>query len=393
MGRPKNSDKDNKVEEKIEEKNERQKEDLSKNILNALLRGCKEDHFNDITVNPTKISTGSLVFDSIIGGGIWSGTSCRLIGPHSSGKSSQALLLMYNYLNTIPNSKGIYIQAEPRFSETLKERSGLKFVYNAEDWETGTVFVFICNVFEAIASTLEGVLNIMYENNQNLCCILDSLDQLILRKDLTDKDINEGMKVAGIPLMTKLFYRRLGLKINKYNCLMVLISQASAFIDASSRGPHAPPRPVNASGGAAAAHCMDVIAEYTPKYQKHLILEDDEKPPHSINNKILGHKCPITIRKSINEADSLSLEINIKHGQKINCVWKSMEVGQAVLQWELVKREGKTLKFTDSIIQQAKENGLELKPEIVGEKKFYDYFESNPEICNWFYEKFKSLNS
>ena len=375
----------------VGEENEQFTEDASKNILNALLRGCQDDHFNDIITISTKISTGSLFLDGILGGGISTGTSCRLIGGHSAGKSSQSLLLMYNYLQTIPNSKGFYIQAEPRFSENLQQRSGLKFVYNAKEWEVGTVFVFVCNIFEAIASTLEGILRIMHENNQNLCCILDSLDQLILRRDLVEKEIQDGMKVAGIPLMTKLFYRRLGLKINKYNCLMILISQASAFIDANSYGPKAPPRPVNASGGAAAAHCMDVIIEYTPRYNKHLILEDNEKPPDMVKNKILGHKCPIIIRKSTNETDSLSCEINIKHGQKINCIWRSIEVSQVALQWEMVKREKNTLKFTNDIIEQAKQDGIELKQEIVGENKFYNYFDENKDVCDWFYNKFKNL--
>lgn len=381
---------------KIKEKSEIEKggEDTSKNILNALMNGCKEDHFNNIHVEPSKISTGSLVFDQILGnGGVASNTSIRLIGPHSSGKTSQSLLLMYNYLQTIPNSKGIYIQAEPRFSQSLRERSGLKFVYDPKEWEIGTVFVMVSNIFEAIASTLEGLLNVMHDNGQNLCCVLDSLDQLILRNDLTEKVISDGIKVAGIPLMTKLFYRRLGLKINKYNCLMILISQSSAFIDASTRGPHAPPRPVNASGGAAAAHCMDIIAEYTPKYQKHLILEDDEKPPHPVSNKILGHKCPIIIRKSTNESDNLPIEIVIKHGQKINCVWKSMEVGGMILAWELAKRDGKTIRFSDDIIQQAKADGIELKSEMVGEKRFYNYLDENEPVCDWFYRKFKNILS
>ena len=48
-----------------------------------------------------KVSTGIMSLDVLLGGGISSGSLCRLIGPPSGGKSSEGLLIIKNFLELI----------------------------------------------------------------------------------------------------------------------------------------------------------------------------------------------------------------------------------------------------------------------------------------------------
>ena len=152
-------------------------EDTSKNLLGSLMNGYRDDTYNHIQNKPFKISTGSIILDSLIN--IQSGSSIRLIGPSSAGKSSQALLLMNNYLDTVPNSRGVYIKSESRLSEEMKKRSKAKIVFFAEEWETGVIFCLESNIFETICQILESLLKHTYEQNIHLVICFDSLDVCI----------------------------------------------------------------------------------------------------------------------------------------------------------------------------------------------------------------------
>src|SRR5574343_962475 len=133
----------------------------SKNILNSLLKGYKEDHYNGVGNKIYDISSGSLTMDSYIK--IKSGQVLKIGGPAETGKSSQALLFAKNYMQTVPNSKTIYIDAESKFGPEIQKRADMKFVEMADEWEKNTVFIFRSNVFDAICNTLLGLYKQMYE--------------------------------------------------------------------------------------------------------------------------------------------------------------------------------------------------------------------------------------
>ena len=115
----------------------------SKNILTSFLKNKKEDHYNFEEAVSYKVSTGSLTFDLLTGGGLRPGVH-RFVGFTEGGKTSAALEVMKNFLNTVDGAKGFYIKAEGRLSEEMMKRSGVKFVFSAEQWEAGTCFVFEC---------------------------------------------------------------------------------------------------------------------------------------------------------------------------------------------------------------------------------------------------------
>jgi len=301
------------------------------------------------------------------------------------------LLIIDNYLKTVKNSRALYVKAEGRFSEEIQERSGLKFVYDEEKWETGTVFVLESNIFEATCDIIQSLLKNMFEKGERLVFCIDSLDAMILRKDY-EKSAADNIQPAGVPKMTKMFFRRLALAINKYDALALLTSQYSESfkIDPYQKDK---PQPVQGVGGSAVSHQPDWIFEYGIRYTSHYIKEDEDAKPDPVKNKNLGHTVSITLRKSTNEKTGTNVKIPIKYGQKGGSIWKSMEVGDMILAWELAKRNKNTFEFTEDIIKQSKENGLELKPDMVGEKRFYNYLEENPEICDWFYKKFQDIYS
>ena len=375
--------------EKIEKENNNPKEDTVKNLLGSLLKGYSDDHFNFIQNERIPISTGSLLLDTYVN--LKSGSVCRFCGPLESGKSSQCLLIMKNYLETVPNSRGLYVKGEGRLSEELMERSGLTFVFSEDEWNVNTVFVLESNIFEAVCDIIQSLLKNMHEKQEKLVFCIDSLDGMILKKDY-EKSALDNVQPAGVPKMTKMFFRRLALPINKYDALALLTSQYSETfkIDMYAKDK---PQPVQGVGGSSVSHQPDWIFEYGVRYTSHYILEDPDAKPDPIKNKNLGHFVNITLRKSTNEKTGTKIQIPIKYGQKNNSIWRSMEVADMILTWGLIKRTKNTFEFSPEIIKEAKEKNIELKESMVGEKKFYNYIEENEDVCNWFYNKFKHLNA
>jgi hypothetical protein len=308
------------------------------------------------------------------------------------GKTSECLVLATNYMKVMEKSKTIFIKAEGRLSEEMQKRSGHKFVFKSEDWNYSTTYVFSCNVFETVAQIIESLLKTMHEQKEHLCIILDSLDGLTLKSDLT-KNVFAGdnVKVAGVPLMTKLLFRRLALKVSHYDALFLITGQYSAEIKLDPYAPNIP-RQVESSGGSSVAHQSDYVFQYLPRYQGDMILEKPDEKPDLNKNKILGIYATVEIKKSGTDVTGTKIKIPIKKGV-VGCqIWKSKEVGDSILQWSLANRAGAWITFGESIKSEAKEAGIELVEKVQGLNAFYDYLEKNENVCDWFYEKFKNLN-
>lgn len=358
--------------------------DSIKNLLGSLLNGYKEDHYNFIQNERAPISTGSLLLDTYVN--LKSGSVVRLAGPLESGKTSQCLLMMANYFNVFPKSRGLYVKGEGRLSEELQKRSGLKFVFSQEEWDYGTVFVLETNIFETVTDIIQSLLKNMFEKGEKLIFCIDSLDGMGLKSDL-EKKSGENVMPAGVPKMTKMFFRKLSLPINKYDALALLTSQYSESFKIGFEKDK--PEPVQGSGGNSVNHQPDWILEYGVRYKGDYILENEDEKPDPIKNKNLGHLVKLTLRKSTNEKTGTVVKIPIKYGKVGNCVWTSKEVGDMLLAWGLAKKVKNTFQFDNSIITEAKENGIELKEGVVGKNNFYNYIEENQNICDWFYNKFK----
>lgn len=359
--------------------------DLSKNVLNSLLNGYKEDHYNFVEHEPIRISSGSLGLDSLIS--IKTGDAVRLTSTNAeAGKTSQCFLFAKNFTEKIPNSRILYIKSEGRLSPELKERTGLQFTEKTENWNDGVVFVLSCNIFEVIAQFVESLLKITREQDRGLVIIIDSLDGLILKNDI-EKQFGESVKCAGVPLLTKLLFRRICLPLSKTKSLLLICSQYSAHIQMN---PYAkdPPKLAEASGGNAINFQSNYILNYAPRYGSDLILKNPNEKPDKNSNPILGHYVTLEIKKSANSENSgYRIKIPIKRNRIGNGVWVEKEMVDLLIAWGLLKKAGSWFSFEDNFKIEAQNNHLELKDKFQGLDNIYSYIEENPLIFKWFYKK------
>lgn len=372
--------------EKIEEE---KIESGSNSLLGSILNESKDQHFNAIEPENILISSGSLTLDSITR--IRTGSVIRLcaLSPEA-GKTSQSLLFAKNFMETCQKGKTLFIKAEGRLGPDLKERSGLVFVTKPEEWNYGTVFIWSINIFETIADAVTRILKEMHEKGEKLCVIIDSLDGVILKSD-SEKDLwgsKDSPKIAGIPLLTKLFFKTMSLPIAHYDAFVIITSQYAANI---SIDPYAVnvPRQAQASGGSSIGHQADYVFEYGPKYGGDLILENDKLKPDLNTNKIIGHHATITIKKSSTDVSGTKVKIPIKKGRIGGSVWIEKEIVDMILSYQLAKTAGAWISFDDRIIAEAAKDGIELKKQIQGINKLYEYLESDKKILDWFLNKIK----
>lgn len=365
-------------------------EDVSKNVLGKLMKDGKDDHFNDATPENLLISTGSMILDEVVK--IRAGSTVRMCGEGPElGKTSQCFVFARNYMETVPRSKTIFVCAESRLSPEMQARTGLKFVTDPEEWTYGTVFVLRSNIFEYIAKTIETLLKSMKDlkEQEHLCTIIDSLDGLILKAD-TLKEYSEGTVVAGVPKLTKLFFRRVGLLNWAGDGLILATSQWSANIKLD---PYAKsgPNQGGASNGSSAGHQSDYTFLYTQRYVKDYILEKPELPPDRIKNKTLGLYSTIEILKSATDESKTRVRIPIKKGRIGNQIWTEKEVSDLIIAYELMTKGGSWLTFDEKLRQSAREEGIELIEKVQGQNKLYAYLEENPPVLNWFKKKFERI--
>ena len=125
-----------------------------KSILSSHLKDNKDSHYNFEDEKIFHISTGSLLLDSELSGSLEVPAIVRFTGVSGGGKTSSALLIMNNFLKTVPNSKGFLVKAEGRLNSNVKKISGVDFVDKPEDWDAGKCFVLRSNVYENIATLI-----------------------------------------------------------------------------------------------------------------------------------------------------------------------------------------------------------------------------------------------
>lgn len=378
MARPKKEETDN--ENSID----------SKDILSSILTESKGDHFNDTESKSVPISSGSLLLDKEIK--IRSGQVIRLAASGAElGKTSEAFVLSANYMKVMPKSKTLYIKAEARLSPELKARSGHKFVTDPAKWEYGTIFIWAVNYFETIASALERLLKEMHDKEEHLCIILDSLDGCILKSD-AKKDVwgNDSVKVAGVPLLMKLLFRRLALPISHYDALFIITTQYSAAIKLDPYAKNEP-RQVEGSGGSSIGHQSDYVLYYCPRYNGDYILENPDEKPDPVKNRIVGNYAVIEIRKSGSDVTGTKIKVPIAKNRIGSAIWVEKEVIDLLFMFELVRRKGAWCSFDKLIIDKAKESGVEIKEQHQGINGLFEYVQSNEGVYNFLLEEVKKV--
>lgn len=360
--------------------------------LLSFLKENKEDHYNFEDEVYYKISTGSLNLDIAMSGGLSPGLH-RFIGMNEGGKTSEALEVAKNFLKTVGSSRALLFKAEGRLSKEIKERSGIKFVTDPNEWVDGTCFVFECNIFETVSELMKDLIQSNDENKKYIF-ILDSVDGLITKGD-KDKTLSEATKVAGGAVISSMLMKKISLALSKRGHMAIFISQVRSDIKLDPYAANKDIRQTTATGGNALLHFANWILEFEPRYNKDLILEKPNEKYDPIKNKIVGHNVKIGIKKSTNESTNSKVQYPIKYGRKEgSSIWKEYEIIDQILSWEFASSKGAWVTFSDEIIEELKKQNLELKKQHQGIDNLRLYLEENKEITNYFYDKFlKTLAS
>jgi RecA/RadA recombinase len=336
----------------------------------------KDYHFNfDPPADEYLVSSGSLYMDYILGGGLGAGLH-RFCGANEGGKTNAALHIMFNMLNSVKNSKGLFVMAEGRLNKEIKERSGIKFVYSPEEWVSGTCLVFQCCVQDVVVDYLRGLLRNNKEK-EKFCIVIDSMDGLIPKGDL-EKTSSEARKVAAGALMTSDFLKRVSLGMSKFGHMCIMISQIRSSINTGPYAKQDPNNQTNSSGGNAILHYPDWIFEFRKRRSSDKFLENPSATIVSVENKPIGHIARVSILKSTNETTGQIVEYPIKYGRKNGrSIWVEKELLDVLLMWGFLERKGAWINLDKDLIDFAKEEKLNLPEKFQGTNKLAEMLEQD----------------
>jgi RecA/RadA recombinase len=331
-----------------------------------------------------KVSTGSKILDTVIGGGFSSGL-IRFTGATESGKTAEALEIQKLFLETVSESKGIFIKAEGRFSPEVQERSGIKFVYSPADWVAGTSLVFECNIYEVVFDWLRQLI-LNPKNKTRYHIIIDSMDGLI-PKDALEKTTGDAAKVAAGAVMTSDFLKRTNLALGKRGHQCIIMSQIRAEIRASQYAAKDKNKLGGASGGNAASHMPDWVLEFMRPKQDDMILQNPSGTISS-SNKPIGRVANIKIWKSTNDTTMIPVSYPIKFGRiGKSAIWKEREIVDLLLQWGFFEKKGAWFNSDEKLSEYL--GGAIIKTQ--GINNLYDALEKDEELCKKL-EEFCDIN-
>jgi RecA/RadA recombinase len=350
----------------------------SQNQIKNFLKRNEESHYNFEPTIDYKVSSGSLLFDYKLGGGLGTGLH-RFVGINEGGKTSCALQFMKEFLENSTKRKGFYIKAEGRLSKEMIERSGVKFVFDADDWKEGTCFVFESNIYETVFDALRELVGKNDEKIQYFF-LLDSVDGLIRKGDL-DKTFEESQKVAGGAVIAADLMKRMSIALQKRGHICIFISQVRADIklDPYSK---APVRQTTATGGNALLHFANWIIEFEPRFKGDLILQDEKVNYDEYKNPYIGHIVKVTIKKSPNEKTNSVIKYPIRYGRKNGTSnWIEKEIFDFLLMWDFAEQKGAWINFDQDFINILKDAGFVDFPEkIQGTAKFETLINENENL-------------
>jgi RecA/RadA recombinase len=344
--------------------------------IKAYLEENKADHYNFEEERSYSVSSGSLLLDIEMGGGIGPGI-IRASGVSEGGKTSCALAFARNFQKE-ENSMAVYIKSEGRLPKEMIKRAGIDT--SEKKW-----FVFKCNVYETVIDFMRDLVG-SNPTNTRYMFIIDSMDALVPRGDLA-KGADEAVRVAGGSLLSSDFLRKmaLGLTTRGHICYMVSQVRSKVSINPYERSD---PRLTNASGGNALLHYSDWILEFQERHKKDSISRGTGSKEENI-----GHWCKVIFRKSPNEKTGTLLRYPIRYKRTDGkSIWVEYEVVDMMLAWDMAAAKGAWVTISDDIIKEVEEKTkLEFKKQHQGMDNLCKYFEENKEIGKYLFYKFRDV--
>ena len=345
-----------------------------KDQIQQYLKDHKGDHYNFEEERDYTVSSGSLLLDIEMGGGIKPGI-IRASGVSEGGKTSCALAFARNF-QKMENSMVVYIKAEGRLTQEMIDRSGID--EDEDKWQ-----IIKSHVYETVIDLIRQMVKDNPTDTRYMF-IIDSMDALVPRGDL-EKGADEALKVAGGSLLSSDFLRRMSLGLASRGHICYMISQVRSKV---SINPYekTDPRLTNASGGNAMLHYSDWILEFQPRWGKDAITSGPKG-----KEEILGHWCKIVFRKTANEKTGIEVKYPIKYRAEAGkSVWVEKEVADMMIAWDMAVAKGAWVTVSDEIIEEVKEKtGLEFKKQHQGVDNFGKYFGEEPKIGKYMFAKFR----
>lgn len=196
------------------------------------------------------MSTGSLVLDKTLGGGVASGSMYAIWGEQGSGKSTISGQIMKQYCKQ--GKKVVFIDVEKAFNESQQNSWGVR-----EYVENGQIVVLTADNYQDISNMTVGIA----ESGDFSLVIVDSETAILPVVDMKELDVasaRPGQKANQENLtMTQaksLFYKK--------DIASIWIFHARANIQMTAPNPYAPA--TKQAGGWAAKHIPDVIVKVQP---------------------------------------------------------------------------------------------------------------------------------
>ena len=355
-------------------------------ILGNFLKSNKSDHYNFEKEYDYKVSSGSLQFDLCMNGGFGPGLH-RFTGLTEGGKTSEALEVMKNFLKTVEKPRGLYIKAEGRLAPEIRERSGVKFVWSADEWVDGTCFVLETNIYETAMTCIKQLIDNV-KNPQKYCFILDSVDGLTAKNDAS-KGFEEFAKIASGASIAARWCAQTSIALGKRGHMAIFISQVrSEMRDQYSKEP---PRQSVATGGYALQHYANTCIQFQPRYKADLILHNPSlKTIDERKNPIIGHFAKVLIAKSPNEKSNVTLSYPVRYNRSGgNSIWIEKEVVDLLYAWDFVEKKGAWIKPTDDFKDLLNDNKLEFPQQIQGDNNLFKVLDEDEKLCKFLIDYFK----
>ena len=352
----------------------------------SYFKANKADIYNMDKKHDYKVPASSLQLTYETGGGI--GPGChRAVGLTRGGKSSQSFDFMFHFLKGVTNRKALYVKSEGRLSKEMENRVGVKFVTNPEEWIDGTCLIFECNVFEIIFGFVRELM-INNPNGVEYFFLFDCLDSMIRKEDV-EKTFDEAARVAGGPLITSVFLKKVGLYLGRHGHIAIFISQIREEIKLNQYVKTVP-RQGSASGGFSIQHQSDFVFDFQPRFNGDLIREN----PNDNNSKIIGHFVKVQLLKTDNEKDLVTVRYPVKYWRTGgNSVWKEYEIFDLLLTWNLIEKSGSWMKVNQTLIDELKGQNIDIPAQLQGQATWCKWLEDNQLALEYLYKKFLKIVS
>lgn len=325
---------------------------------------------------PDLITTGSLFFDQALGGGYRSSGWARFFAPPECGKTSMSLSWAREWQKKYPeDGMVIAFNAEGRITADLIARSGI--LKDKEKFR-----IIDTNMSEVIWGMIE---NLIFDNpaKKKYFFIVDSTDACVRAGDAHgEKEIGDSEKIGGSATILSAAGKRLSLLFNLKNHFLFMTSQVR---DKLTTGP-AKGSGKDASGGNAPKFYSSLTGEIKQPWSATYIYD----VPSDTKSQIIGRMVEIKLHKTPNEKSGVTVTYPVKYGL-VGGVWRAYEALLLAQAWEFIRQDGAIFTFADDIYKEIKELGIDFPQKCRGEKTIRDFFDSCPEIVEFFIQKIKDL--